>query len=74
MTTLQKALITATIAVAVGTAIYEAHHASTLRSEVQVLQQQQATLTGHIQQLQSERDDAARQRMTLDAGRQSFER
>jgi RNA polymerase sigma factor (sigma-70 family) len=41
MTTLQKTLITAVIAAAVGTGIYEARQASTLRSQVQTLQQEQ---------------------------------
>jgi RNA polymerase sigma factor (sigma-70 family) len=58
MTTLQKTLITATIAAAVGTGIYEAHQASTLRAQVQTLQQQQAPLAEQIQQLQRERDEA----------------
>jgi len=61
MTTLQKTLITATIVATVGTGIYEARQASTLRSQVQTLQQQQAPLTEQIQQLQRERDDATRQ-------------
>ncbi len=66
MTTLQKTVITAALAAAVGTGVYEARQASTLRSEGQVLQQQQASLNGQIQQLQSERDDAARQRAAID--------
>ena len=59
MTTLQKTIITATIAAAVGTGIYEAHQASTLRTQVQTLQQQQSPWTEQNQQLQRERDDAA---------------
>ena len=58
MTTLQKAVITATIVAAVGTGIYEAHQTSTLRNQVQTLQQKQALLTEQIQQLEPERDDA----------------
>ena len=58
MTTLQKTLITATLAVAVGTGIYEARQASRLRDQVQTLQQQQAPLAEQIQQLQQERDNA----------------
>ncbi len=58
MTTLQKTLITATIAAAVGSGIYEAHQASTLRGQVQTLQQQQAPLVEQIRGLQRERDDA----------------
>ena len=44
MTTLQKTLITAALAVFAGTGIYEAHQASQLRDQVQTLQQQQAPL------------------------------
>ena len=58
MTTLQKTLIAATLAAAVGTGIYEARQASQLREQNQTLQQQQAPLAEQIQQLQHERDDA----------------
>jgi RNA polymerase sigma factor (sigma-70 family) len=58
MTTLQKTLITATIAAAVGAGIYEVRQASTLRTQVQTLQQQQAPLAEQIRELQRERDDA----------------
>jgi RNA polymerase sigma factor (sigma-70 family) len=60
MTTLQKTLITATLALAVGTGIYEARQASRLRDQVQTLQQQQAPLAEQIQQLQQERDAAVK--------------
>ena len=56
MTTIQKTLITATIAAAVGTGIFEAHQASMLRGQNQTLQQQQATLTGQIAQLKSDNE------------------
>ncbi|MBP9900769.1 MAG: RNA polymerase sigma factor [Verrucomicrobia bacterium] len=56
MTTLQKTVITATLAAAVGTGIYEARQASSLRTQVQALQQQQAE---QIQGVQSERLDSA---------------
>ena len=62
MITLQKTLITATIVAAIGTGIYEARQASTLRTKVQTLQQQQAE---QIQQLQNERDDATSQLSAL---------
>jgi RNA polymerase sigma factor (sigma-70 family) len=58
MTTLQKTLITATLAVVAGVGIYEAHHASQLREQNQTLQKQRAPLAEQIQQLQRERDDA----------------
>ena len=60
MTALQKTLITATIAAAVGTAVYEASQASRLRDQVRKLQQQQAPLAEQIQQLQQERDNAVK--------------
>jgi RNA polymerase sigma factor (sigma-70 family) len=56
MTTLQKTLITATIAAAVGTGIYEARQASTLRSQVQTLQQQQAPLAEQLTGLKTENE------------------
>jgi hypothetical protein len=57
MTTLQRAIVTATLALAVGTGIYQAHQASRLRGQVQTLQQQRFSLADQIQQLQQERDD-----------------
>ncbi len=58
MTTLQKTIVTATVAILAGAGIYEARQASTLRNQVQTLQQQEAPLTGQIRELQRERDDA----------------
>ncbi len=58
MTTLQKTIIGATLAAAVGSGIYETRQASRLREQVQTLQQQQAALTDRIPQLQRERDEA----------------
>jgi RNA polymerase sigma factor (sigma-70 family) len=57
MTTLQKALIAATIA-AVGTGIYEGRQVSSLRTQVQTLQQQQMPLAEQIRELQRARDEA----------------
>jgi RNA polymerase sigma factor (sigma-70 family) len=57
MTTLQKTLITATIAAAVGTGIYEARQSAQLREQNQTLQQQLSPLAEQILQLQRERDD-----------------
>jgi RNA polymerase sigma factor (sigma-70 family) len=59
MTTLQKTIIGATLAVAVGTGIYQAHQASVFRAQVQALQQQQLPLAEQIVQLTRERDSAA---------------
>ncbi len=58
MTTLQKTLITTTLAVVAGAGIYEAHQAAQLREQNQTLQQQQAPLAKQIQQLQRDRDEA----------------
>ena len=70
MTTLQKAIIGATLVVAVGTGIFEAHEAAQLREQVQTLEQQQAPLTDQIQQLQREHDDATNRLAGLSAGNQ----
>jgi RNA polymerase sigma factor (sigma-70 family) len=66
MTALQKALITTTLALAVGAGIYETLQASTLRGQVQTLQQQLEPLADQIQELQRERDDATN-RLALQA-------
>jgi RNA polymerase sigma factor (sigma-70 family) len=65
MTTMQKTLIAAALAAAVSTGIYEARQASTLRTQVKALQQQQTPLNEEIQQLALERDDSARQLVAL---------
>ncbi len=67
MTTLQKTLVTATVAVLAGTGIFEAHQASQLREQSQKLQQQQAPLADQIRQLQQQRDDATNQLASLEA-------
>lgn len=59
MTTLQKSILGATLAVAVGTGIYEARQASVSRSQLQALQQQQGPLAEQIEQLTRDRDSAA---------------
>jgi RNA polymerase sigma factor (sigma-70 family) len=61
MTTLQKSIIGAAFAVAVGTGIFEAHQNSKLQNQNEMLQQQQASLADQIQQLRHERDDATNQ-------------
>jgi RNA polymerase sigma factor (sigma-70 family) len=57
MTTLQKTLIAAALAVAVGTGIYEARQASTLRNQVQALQQEPPPPSDQISQLRQELAD-----------------
>ena len=59
MTTLQKAIIGATVIAVVGTGIYEARQTSTLRTQNLLLQQQQAPLNEQNQRLQRDRDAAA---------------
>lgn len=68
MTTLQKTLIIATIAVTASAGVYEARQASSLRDQVQTfqdqiqaLQRRQAPLNEQIRQLQQERDNAKNQ-------------
>lgn len=61
MTTLQKTLIGATLAVAVGTGLYEARQTAHLKQENRLLRNSLAPLALQIQQLENERDAAARQ-------------
>lgn len=58
MTTLQKTLVTATVAALAGTGIYQARQAAQLRAQVQTLQQVQSPFAQQVQQLQRERDEA----------------
>ena len=64
MTTIQKTIVTATLAILAGAGIYEARQASQSRDQVQALQQQQGLLAGQLRQLQGERD-AATNRLAL---------
>jgi RNA polymerase sigma factor (sigma-70 family) len=59
MTTIQKGLVTATLAILAGAGIYEARQASRLQNRVQSLQQRQTPLSEQIHQLQRERDAVA---------------
>ena len=65
MTTLQKTLIGAALAAAIGTGIYEARQAWRLREQVQALQRQQLALTEQTQQLRNEREEASRRLTAL---------
>jgi RNA polymerase sigma factor (sigma-70 family) len=58
MTTLQKTIVAAALAAAVGTGIYAIHQGAQLRGRIQSLEEQQAPLAAQIQQLQRERDAA----------------
>jgi len=73
MTTLQKTLIATTLAASVGTGIFEAHRASTLRTQAQTFQQRQAPLTDQIKQLQQERDDATARQAALEQEREQLQ-
>ncbi len=66
MTMLQKTIIGAALAAAVGTGLFEARRAAQWRKQNQTLQQQQTALAEQIQQLTRERDDASRQLAVLD--------
>ena len=74
MTTLQKTIAGATLVVAVGTAIYEAHRASTFQAKVETFEQQQAPLAGQTQQLRQERDDATNKLAALQQENQQLRR
>ena len=52
MTTLQKTIVTATVAVLAGVGIYKARQASQLREQIQMLQQAQLPLSEQVRQLQ----------------------
>jgi RNA polymerase sigma factor (sigma-70 family) len=65
MTTLQKTVIGAAFAAAIGTGVYQGRQASTYRTQVQTLVQQQAPSSEEIRQLQEERDNATNKLVTL---------
>lgn len=58
MTTLQKALLTATVVVLAGAGIYQARQTSRLQNQMQTLRQQQTPLLEQIRELERERNDA----------------
>jgi hypothetical protein len=61
MTIMQKTLVTAVLAAAVGTGIYEARQASQYQEQALAAQRQQDALAQQNLQLQNERDDATNQ-------------
>jgi RNA polymerase sigma factor (sigma-70 family) len=65
MNTIQKAVITGTIALVAGVGVYKARQGAQLRGENRVLQQQQAALAEQIRQLQRDRDEATNRLGTL---------
>ena len=68
MTTFQKTLFTATLAIVAGMGIYQAHQASTLKSQNRTLREQQLASAELIKQLQSERTRTADLLAGLQAG------
>jgi len=60
MTTLQKTIVCATVAVLAGAGIYEARQTAQLRDRAQTLQRQQAPLADQMQQVTQARDEAVR--------------
>jgi len=74
MTTLQKALIGAVLATAVGTGLYEAHRASDLREQMQALRQQPDPAAGQNDLLRRQLDEANRQLAELRAQNEMLRR
>jgi len=59
MTTLQKSIVGAMLAAAIGTGIYEARQVSSARAQIQTLVSQREQFTEQIGELTRERDDIA---------------
>jgi RNA polymerase sigma factor (sigma-70 family) len=60
MTTLQKAIVGAALAVAVGTGVYQVRETGSLRTQLQTIKQQQGPLTEQIGQLTRKREEVER--------------
>ncbi len=58
MTTLQKSIVSATVAILAGAGIYQTRQVSELQDRVRSIQQEQASLTTKAQLLEEERDRA----------------
>lgn len=67
MTTLQKTIIATALTAAVGTGIFAVRQSSQLHQQIQTLEQRQAPLAAHVQQLEQERDRATNQLAALNA-------
>ncbi|MBC8097539.1 MAG: hypothetical protein H7Y43_17175 [Akkermansiaceae bacterium] len=74
MTTIQKTVITATIAILAGVGIYEACQATKMRDQVQTLHQQQTPLAGQIEQLNKALTDATNKLAALSADNERLNR
>ena len=66
MTTLQKIVITASVAVAVGTGAYEARQISLLRTQVETLRRQQEPFARQAEELHRQRDEALKRLAAAD--------
>ena len=65
MTALQKSIVGATLAVALGGWVLEAHHNSRLREEIRTLQREQPSLTERIRELEEEQGKTRQQLTAL---------
>jgi len=65
MTTPQKAFVTAVLVAAIRTVIYQTRRASTLQSQIETLQQQQAAHASQIAEANHERDDAIARQLAV---------
>jgi RNA polymerase sigma factor (sigma-70 family) len=74
MTTLQKTLIAATIVAAASAGLYQSQQASTLRTQIRTLQQQQqgAGDAHQLEQLKHERDAAVARQIALEQDNESL--
>jgi RNA polymerase sigma factor (sigma-70 family) len=59
MTTIQKTIVVAALATAVGTGLFTVQRTSSLNAQMRALQQQQAPLTEQVRRLGQEREEAA---------------
>ncbi len=74
MTTLQKTVIGAILAGAVGTGVYEAQRASALQEQMQTLRHQSAPTAGQNDSLRGQLDEAGRQLAALRAENEKLRR
>ncbi len=65
MTTIQKALVGAVLAVAIGAALYQTQQCVDMSQQTQKLLQQQASLSARVQQAEADRDNASNQLAAL---------
>src|SRR5204862_358129 len=66
MTTLQKIVLTASVAFAVGTGVYEARQISLLRTQEETLRQQQEPFARQAEELHRQRDEALKRLAAAD--------